>query len=174
MRLAVKCIYRGFWDLWEIQGESAFQPLVAVGCSFRTVTRPILCHHCQLFRLLTAISEFAAQKFQRCTPAGNCLFFPCDILRHGWCHVALICDRVALSVPTPGARRGVRNAAAPLCAGLASMLRHQRFRVAPDHLAALSTPMACQVKFAAPFQVFIRHRAVSSPYNPLSASVVQS
>ena len=75
-----------------------------------------------LFRLLMAMSEFSARKFQRCTSAGNCACFLCDIQRHGWCHVALICDRVALSVPMSGSHQGVRNAAAPLCTSMASIL----------------------------------------------------
>ena len=40
---------------------------------------------------------------------GKCRGFPCDKLRHGWCHVVLICVRVTLSVPTPDAHRGVRT-----------------------------------------------------------------
>ena len=102
--------YRGFQDLSKILNEGAFRtPQVLNLPSSRSGVWFSNSQKANSSRSFQHKNSGAAPR------PGNCPDSPCDMLRYGWCHVALICARFALSVATPGVHRGVRNAAAPLC-----------------------------------------------------------
>ena len=111
--------------------------------TIRKTTGPILCHHCQCSGRSLPCRNFQYKNSSAAALPETNPCFPCDMLRHGWCHIAFVSVRVTISVPRPDADRGVRNAAAPLCVRPGEHPAISEIHEAPGHhLTVLASPTA--------------------------------